>query len=93
MGKKQLKLTENIKTVRLLSKELLSYDKLVIGVGSKNFVPPIDGIDMAGVYNLKFYEDLENINAYIRDKNKVTIIGGGIWALKQLGCLKKLAKK
>lgn len=93
LGKEAVEIDREHKSVRLLSKELLSYDKLVIGVGSKNFVPPIDGIDMAGVYNLKFYEDLENINAYIRDKNKVTIIGGGLLGIEAAWMFKEAGKE
>lgn len=91
LGNEAVKIDRDNKNVVLSSGEVLKYDKLVLGVGSNNFVPPVEGIELEGVCNLKFYEDLKNINTYIKDKNRVTIVGGGLlgieaaWKFKESG--------
>ena len=41
--------------------EKLKYDKLIIATGSKPFIPPIKGVELEGVYTVKFVEDGERI--------------------------------
>jgi len=93
LGKEAIEIDRENKTVKLSSGEALGYDKLVIGVGSKNFVPPLDGIELEGVYNLKFYQDLENINTYIKDKRNITIVGGGLLGIEAAWNFKEFGKK
>ncbi|MGB5823626.1 MAG: FAD-dependent oxidoreductase [Proteocatella sp.] len=91
LGNEAIEIDRDNKLVKLSSGEVLEYNKLVMGVGSNNFVPPLEGVELEGVCNLKFYEDLKNINTYIKDKNRVTIIGGGLlgieaaWKFKECG--------
>lgn len=93
LGKEATEIDRENKTVKLLSGETLEYDKLVIGVGSKNFVPPLEGIELDGVYNLKFYQDLENINTYSKDKSSITVIGGGLLGIEAAWAFKEFGKK
>ncbi len=69
------------------------YDKLVLGVGSNNFVPPVEGIELTGVCNLKFYKDLKNINTYLKDKENIVIIGGGLLGIEAAWAFRKANKK
>ncbi len=69
------------------------YDKLVLGVGSNNFVPPVEGIELTGVCNLKFYKDLKNINAYLKEKENIVIIGGGLLGIEAAWAFRKANKK
>ena len=56
----------------------LAYDKLILGSGSKAFVPPIAGVDLENVYIIK--KDPEHLlclyNALQSAKN-VVVVGGG----------------
>ena len=91
-GKEAVRIDRDAKKVEFSSGESIDYDKLVIAVGSRNFVPPVEGSDLTGVFNLKFYEDMEKINGYMADKSTVTIIGGGLLGIEAAWTLKKAGK-
>lgn len=65
------------------------YDKLLITTGSRNTIPPIDGID--NVYTLRGLNDALNIKDSLKESKQVIVIGGGIlglemsWILHQHG--------
>ena len=91
-GKEAVRIDRDAKKVEFSSGESIDYDKLIIAVGSRNFVPPVEGSDLTGVFNLKFYEDMEKINSYMADKSTVTIIGGGLLGIEAAWTLKKTGK-
>lgn len=91
-GKEAVRIDRDAKKVEFSSGESIDYDKLIIAVGSRNFVPPVEGSDLTGVFNLKFYEDMEKINGYMADKSTVTIIGGGLLGIEAAWTLKKTGK-
>jgi len=65
--------------IHLNSGEEISYDYLVLAIGSKPFIPPIVGTNLEKVYTLGGREDGELIFKAINDKEtrNVLIIGGG----------------
>ena len=64
----------------------LPYDKLVLGVGASPVVPPIEGIDLQGVYRLYSPSDAEAIRAEIdKGANRVVIVGGGLIGMEVCG--------
>ncbi len=76
------------KTITTLSEKTFSYDYLVLATGSLPFVPPINGVDKAGVFVYRTIEDLEATLDYA-DKIKTTvtrpkaaILGGGLLGLE-----------
>lgn len=81
------------KKVILDNQTEIFYDKLVLGVGSNNFVPPVEGIELKGVCNLKFYKDLKNINAYLKEKENIVIVGGGLLGIEAAWAFRKANKK
>lgn len=91
-GKEAVKIDRDSKSVEFASGENIKYDKLVLAVGSINFVPPVEGSDIPGVFDLKFYDDMENINTYIRDKKTVTIVGGGLLGIEAAWTFRKSGK-
>jgi NADPH-dependent 2,4-dienoyl-CoA reductase/sulfur reductase-like enzyme/rhodanese-related sulfurtransferase len=86
-----LKINRNEKTVTV--KDLstgdhcnLPYDKLVLGVGAHPVVPPIEGIDLEGVFRLYSPKDAEAIRAKIDEgAKKVVIVGGGLISMEVCG--------
>lgn len=74
------------------SKEI-HYENLLIATGARPFVPPIHGKFKEGVFALRTIKDLQYIKEFLKDKKRVTIIGGGLlgleaaWALKELGMI------
>lgn len=66
------------KEVVLDSGERIAYNKLIIGTGSKPFVPPLPGIDKGNVYSIsKDPEYLQQIYSALEPAKNVVVIGGG----------------
>jgi NADPH-dependent 2,4-dienoyl-CoA reductase/sulfur reductase-like enzyme/ferredoxin len=78
--------------VRLGTGETLSYDRLILTAGSKNFVPPIEGFGAEGSFVLREAEDAMRIRAYIQERStrRAVIAGGGLLGLEAAYALKKL---
>lgn len=58
------------------------YDSVVLATGSSAFVPPIAGVEKAGVFVYRTIEDLEGILAYAQDVRSAAVIGGGLLGLE-----------
>ena len=66
------------KAVVFADDERITYDKLIIGTGSKPFVPPLPGIDKSNVFTIsKDPLHLQQINMALEPAEKVVVIGGG----------------
>ncbi|CEO27578.1 FAD-dependent oxidoreductase [Paraclostridium sordellii] len=76
------KINENSKKVNLDNNTEVSYDKLILANGSSNFIPPIKGHDLDGVYTLRNKSDLEKIKNNLNNANKIVVIGGGLLGLE-----------
>lgn len=61
-----------------------SYDRLIISTGAKSVVPPVDGVDLDGVFKLRFLTDTDGILRYIREHGprKAAVVGGGYIGLE-----------
>ena len=56
-----------------------TYDRLVVATGARAVLPPIPGVDLEGVFALRFLTDADGIRAYVRERSpkRATIVGGG----------------
>ncbi len=68
------------------------YDRLVLAVGSKAFVPPIKGRENEGVFTLKSLDDVRRIKAYIAERKpkRAVVIGAGLIGLEGAEAFTKL---
>jgi NADPH-dependent 2,4-dienoyl-CoA reductase/sulfur reductase-like enzyme/rhodanese-related sulfurtransferase len=69
-----------IRDVETGQQEELTYDKLVLATGAKPKLPPIPGIDLAGVTTLQSIKDADFLRK-VRDEGKTrkaVIVGGGL---------------
>lgn len=89
---KQVTCIDTIKSEIVLEDgERFSYNKLLIANGSKNFMPPIDGIDKENVFTIRKLDDTRDITANISDSQTILNVGGGVqgietaWSLNQHG--------
>lgn len=56
----------------------ISYNKLIIGTGSKPFVPPLPGIDKANVFTVRKEPNyLKEVYSVLETARNVVVIGGG----------------
>jgi NADPH-dependent 2,4-dienoyl-CoA reductase/sulfur reductase-like enzyme/rhodanese-related sulfurtransferase len=72
--------TVTIRDVETGQQEELAYDKLVLATGATPKLPPIPGIDLAGVTTLQSIKDADFLRK-VRDEGKTrkaVIVGGGL---------------
>ncbi|HHY90260.1 MAG TPA: NAD(P)/FAD-dependent oxidoreductase [Clostridiales bacterium] len=91
LGKRAERIDTENKCVVLEDGKQIPYDKLLIANGSTPFMPSLPGIEKQGVYSLRTFKDLTDIQNYLRDCREVAVVGGGLlgleaaWALKERG--------
>ena len=66
-----------------------SYDKLLIAVGGKSFIPPIDGLNTTKYFTLNSLSDADNILKNISSDKKALIIGAGLTGIETAFALKR----
>ncbi|MHC1636217.1 MAG: FAD-dependent oxidoreductase, partial [Candidatus Methanospirareceae archaeon] len=66
-------------TVSLSTGEEIKYDYLVIATGRKPRIPPIEGVDLEGVYTMSTVEDGRKIEAAMKapETKRAVVLGGG----------------
>lgn len=65
----------------LLGGEELPYDDLVLATGSANIRPPIPGIDLEGVYQLRTVDDADALRTAAQRGSRAVVVGTGF-----IGC-------
>jgi len=61
--------------------ETLSYDKLILGTGAVSIKPKLPGIDLPGVFTLRWMDDTLRIHSFLEErlpKTAVIVVGGYI---------------
>ncbi|MFH1138954.1 MAG: FAD-dependent oxidoreductase [Pseudomonadota bacterium] len=61
-----------------------SYDKLILSPGAEPLRPPLEGVDLEGVFNLRSIPDSEAIADFVttRDPRAAVVVGGGFIGLE-----------
>lgn len=67
----------------------LPYDKLVIATGSTPLVPPIEGIDLKGVFRLNHPEDAKGIKESIDKVGEAVVIGAGLIGMEAADAMRE----
>lgn len=84
------------KTVTDDSANLYHYDKLILAMGSRPFVPRDVPLQMPGVFTIRHKENADRLKAYLKDtglpptEQQVVIVGGGLLGLEIAAALKKI---
>lgn len=92
-GTKITKINPDKNIVIAEDKTEYEYDKLLLATGSSAFIPPIKGVNKNGIFTIREVEDCDNILEYIKDKNNIIVVGGGLLGLETANSLRSLAKK
>ena len=60
------------------------YDELILATGSRPIVPPLDGIQLPGVFQVRNMSDANQIREWIQNKNakNAVVVGGGFIGLE-----------
>ena len=80
----------NKKSLRTESGEEITYDKLVLALGSRARRLPIAGADLAGVHYLRSIADVDGIRAELHSHSRAVIIGAGYIGLEVAAVLRQL---
>ncbi|AEH24696.1 NAD(P)/FAD-dependent oxidoreductase [Pyrococcus yayanosii] len=88
----EAKAIDRERKVVITEKGEVPYDKLVLAVGSRAFIPPIKGVENEGVFTLKSLDDVRKIKAYITEKKpkRAVVIGAGLIGLEGAEAFAKL---
>ncbi|MFZ5596571.1 MAG: FAD-dependent oxidoreductase [Bacillota bacterium] len=65
------------------------YDKLVIATGSRPFTPPVEGIDLKGIFRLNHPEDAKGIRENLEGVNEAVVVGAGLIGLEAADALRE----
>ncbi|MFW6000905.1 MAG: FAD-dependent oxidoreductase [Halanaerobium sp.] len=83
--------TENkeIEAVNAEGSHKISYEKLVMGTGGINIVPPIEGLDLPEVFFMRWMDDAISFDQFIEKKQpkKAVVVGGGYVGLEMVEAL------
>lgn len=79
--------------VRLGSGTALSYDSLVLAVGSRNRILPVPGAELEGVCYLRTLSEAVEIKQRAEAAEKIVIIGGGFIGLEIAASARTLGKE
>jgi 3-phenylpropionate/trans-cinnamate dioxygenase ferredoxin reductase subunit len=58
------------------------YDHLILATGARNFLPPIAGLDRAGVHGLRTLAEAADLRARLAGCRSAAVIGGGFIGLE-----------
>ncbi len=90
LGRRAEQLNRADKTVSLDDGTILSYDKLMLSVGSRPRPLPLDGADKENVFAVRSIADIEAMKPYFTSGKKLVIIGGGYIGLETAAVAQKM---
>ena len=73
-----------IEDMEIKKAHLVEYDKLIIAIGAKPFLPDIKNIDLKNIFTLRKIEDGISIKEKLLNSQKALIIGGGYIGIELL---------
>ena len=82
IGDPILEIDRKAKSVRSYLGRVAYYDYLILATGSAAFVPPIPGIEKAGVFIYRTIEDLVLMQSWAPKAKTGAVIGGGLLGLE-----------
>lgn len=84
LNHKCTKINPDKKTVIFNDEKEVSYDDLILCIGSNPFIPKIKNYNLKNVFNLKVIEDGINIKNFAQTSKSAVLIGAGYIALELL---------
>ena len=72
--------------------ETFAYDRLILATGARNRIPPIPGVDRAGVFFLRSIADAKGIKERLDAAERIVVIGAGFIGLEIAATARALGK-
>lgn len=89
-GTRLLSIDAKAAVARLSNGESVPYDGLVIATGGRPAVPPIPGVELAGVATLREMADALSLAGAARSGGPVVVVGGGLLGLEAAAAMRAL---
>lgn len=93
LGESALSIDRDRRAVTTSQGRDLTYDVLVLAMGSAPFVPPVPGVQADGVFVYRTLEDLELIRDRAQHARTGVVIGGGLLGLEAANAVSSLGLK
>ncbi len=77
-------------TIRLADGRAVPYDRLLLATGAVSYIPPLIGVEMAGVFSLRTLDDARAIRAAAQNARRAIVLGGGLLGLETARALRSL---
>lgn len=68
---------------------VIDYDKLVLATGGNPFIPPMQGVDLDGVFKIRNIEDGMRVQEAMKDAKSAIVTGAGLIGIEIAFALKK----
>ncbi len=68
----------------------MNYDKLVLSTGGNSFVPPINGVDLDGVFHIRNISDGKKVQKWAKNAETAIVTGAGLIGIEIAYALKEL---
>ncbi|MGH2704103.1 MAG: FAD-dependent oxidoreductase [Actinomycetota bacterium] len=81
LGSAVVRIDPDRREVLIAGGQGVPYDKLLLATGSRNRRPPIPGLDLEGIYDLRTVEDCERLRTEITPGRRAAVVGMGF-----IGC-------
>jgi NAD(P)H-nitrite reductase large subunit len=81
-----------MQTVRLSDGTALRYDSLLVASGSSAVIPPIPGVDLAGVHACITRDDARAIDRALAGAREVVVVGAGLIGIQAVDAAAKRGK-
>ena len=78
------------KSVMSTSKDYGSYDKLLIAVGCRPFVPPFEGLHKNNVHVIRTLDDALDIRDAVKGAGREIVVGGGILGIELAAAMREV---
>lgn len=68
--------------IQLRDAGAVNYDRLLLAMGARSFIPPITGVALAGVFALRSLRDAQAIRTAVDSAKHAAVVGGGLLGLE-----------
>ncbi len=90
LGRRAVRIDVRARQVELADGELLGYDRLLLCLGAESRRLSCPGAELAGVHYLRGLKDVTPIQAGIKPRGRIVIIGGGYIGLETAATCRKM---
>lgn len=89
-GTRVISIDREGQTVRTSGGGRFPYHRLILATGSAPFVPPIEGVDLDGVFVYRTIDDLKRIGERSAEAGTAAVVGGGLLGIEAAAALQGL---